>query len=1363
MKSDKKFLLSIVLFFAFLIGVKGAEKEPLITIPYLSNPPVIDGVLNPEEWKYATKITFFEVYPCGLPMVPRQEQPFFYAGWDSNYIYIAMESIDSSTNTVVASCVIKDNIRIIGDDCVEIMIAPGSEKDLKKIDLPTYYFAINSIGTIWDAKFYPLLAERHNSWDSGVKVANSTDGTYWVCEMAIPIKNLTNKIPEEGTVWRMNFDRTYSGYNWVAWNATGGLNDARIGGNVYFTRRKPIVRMNSFNNLIDGKTKAEIEILNQEKQKQKVKIDFKCFSRRQQGDKEELIDNIEKEVEIPPGKIKRITLGNNKELYKYSSVKIKVSSLSGEEFFYLERQLQIPAPRFVKKVAPEVPLVYIFPRFLPSLERLAVIIDYTAWAKKTGITKISPVAEIKVFARGKEKGKPVFEGILNEFKNNKGVWRHSTKNLSEGEYIVKVKVKAGKETIEDFQDWFVKKEYKWMVNKSGTGDKVPPPYTELKTERNSIYLWGRKYTFSPSGLPSQFISQGRNLLSKKVVFSVKSEGKILPLKVEKPFIFTDKNPTVVKGKSRIKAGDINIEINSSTEYDGFTLFRLTYSSKKAVKISRMRLKISLNSAYTKFYSAAGDIQGTCILGEVIPEKKGKFYDSFNNTRGVCVSPSFATLFWAGDYKTSFCYAADNDKGWKLRDDAPAVEAYRENGQIILYLNLIDKETIISSPQTLEFAFQCGPVKPLPDKWRGIQDGGDPDDALLTIIQIGGGGTSMGGGICFLHPGDTPELRERTRKEIERVLKGGNKAVVGYHFWGTVPKGRDAVRVFRGEWGIDKYTWDTARAISSKYAWENKRFGENKDMYIRMSIDPRPSYVDYITYCYEETLKTTAISGFYDDCGYPKPVFDEELGLGYIREDGKKIYSSGLWIYRNRWKRAAYLNFLYNRPNFLRDSQHVHAHFMPAYGFIGIWAPCERGYYNPFPDRDNLGFYHTVERYAAFNPSFAFGQFGMIGMSTPHWEATSISKDTRNMMMLTMLHDQDLGSFGRRDLRTICRLRAARNIFKPWDEDTEFFGYWENKKFVKTSRQDVLISLYRKNDGVLFILGNTSYNSVNLKVKPDWKSLKLNPEKLNFFNPETGEKIEVKKEEEGITFKVDVPGRDVKLVLAGEPEKYRPKNTDLKGEKLKPSHIIYQVPETIRNEKILSDWEKDIHEGQAGIWIVDGKICVQGDTYGYSHIKRKLEKDNVSIQCLIMGKSSGTSELSWGSLFLYWSNGSYVQAVPGLKSGKFLYFISGKGIKRGSPVCKKSPYGWYPFVANWVKITLKKDKIEFYSSSDGKKWIKDAEVIRGEKFKEAPEYVILGNGHPGPEPYLNNVNTRYFKPEGFLKPYTFFSNFIIGRD
>ncbi|MCX5908538.1 MAG: DUF6067 family protein, partial [Deltaproteobacteria bacterium] len=538
--------------------------------------------------------------------------------------------------------------------------------------------------------------------------------------------------------------------------------------------------------------------------------------------------------------------------------------------------------------------------------------------------------------------------------------------MPEGEYTVKVKLSSNSgETIIDYDDWFEKKIFDWMKNPRGVGETVPPLYSPLAVKDNEVSLWGRKYRFGKEGLPESVVSQNKELLSGRGLIEAEIEGKPADIKIETPMAFTSAKPAVVKGKSVLSAGNLKMELNLTMEYDGFMLFQMTYSPvKDKVKINHLRLKLPLQAKYAKFYSAAGDTQGTTVLGNVLPDKQGKVFDSLNNTHSVCCSPSFATLFWVGDYETCFCYASDNDKGWLIRDDAPAVEAYREGDNLVLWLNLVDKEWELTGSRTLEFAFQAGPLKALPEGWRGVQYSGNPDDAPMTILLGSGGTNVLKGGAQIMHPGLTAKDRQKSHDMIERTLSGGKKAVFGYHYWGFVNKGVPETRVFRGEWGIDKETWDSSTSPATKYYWDQRVWGENKDMYVVLEVKPVPSYVDFITYAYDETLKATAMSGFYDDTGYPKEVYDEELGLGFIREDGKQIASSGLWVYRERWKRAAYVNYLNNRPNYLNDSQHVNAHFMPAYGFIGIWAPCEFDYHFPFPGG-------TMEKYVALNPARQF--------------------------------------------------------------------------------------------------------------------------------------------------------------------------------------------------------------------------------------------------------------------------------------------------------------------------------------------------------------------------------------------------------
>jgi hypothetical protein len=353
------------------------------------------------------------------------------------------------------------------------------------------------------------------------------------------------------------------------------------------------------------------------------------------------------------------------------------------------------------------------------------------------------------------------------------------------------------------------------------------------------------------------------------------------------------------------------------------------------------------------------------------------------------------------------------------------------------------------------------------------------------------------------------------------------------------------------------------------------------------VNTVPSYVDFLTYAYDECLRTTALSGFYDDCGFPKAVHDEELGLGYTREDGTPVYASGLWIYRERLKRAAYVNSQDRRLNLISDKQHWMGHWcLPAYGFMGVWAPCEGGYENPYDDRDHLDWYGSMDRYAACSPARQFGQIPAVGMGARYRRGTPemYARDTRCIVMLTYLNDQDVGSFGERDPRVVCGLRHARNLIRPWEEDVAFKGYWENSDWVRCDSTNVLISLYRRPDGVLFVLGNVGRQPVTATVTPRWsrlklvsqscrgsegaaprpapacrgeakrrragrgsaaapprmtdRLLKLNPAGLRAVNAESGEPLEL----EGgwrrpARFEVSVPPHDLRLVLVAAEGRY----------------------------------------------------------------------------------------------------------------------------------------------------------------------------------------------------------------------------------
>ena len=1369
-----------------IAGRAGDGRDPALTIPYCPKPPVIDGKLAEGEWEFAAAVSMFEAYSRPVSRVMRMEQPTFYVCWDSDNLYVAMDSLESPVNRVMAQCVQNDHMRVIGDDCMELMVCPGDSEAIKDPDFPTYYFAVNSIGTLWDAMFKPLRAERYNSWQSGAEIAHGVDGTRWNCEMRVPLASIAGERPVDGTMWRMNFDRTYHGYYWSAWNASGGLNDPRVGGDVTFATSCPSVRLVSVEELIAASLKIVMEVANATETAQDVTLSITATGYDEKGEEPVSVGTDEKTVAVAPGTKQEIALGGGQRLRRYNTITLAATDAAGKRLFFLQRDVQIPVPRIAVRPAPELSLVYVFPRFLPSLERLAVEVDVTAWLRKMGAEDGAFQTEVTVCPKDSP-GKPVIRWTCDGFKRGKGVWRPSatdqpkgkysvpvrvtgsgkavwrasTRDLPEGEYTVRVRVsESGKELIVH-DDWFEKRIFDWMVHKRGLTEEAPAPYTALEVDGASVRPWGREYRFAPTGLPGAVVSQSKPLLSGPVTLQAIVNGKPAKAEVKHPFKVRDAKPVEVCGESLLSLRGMAVFLVSSTEFDGLTIFRLTYApADKPVTLNRMRLRIPLTGKYCRFYSASGDKEGTNIQGAVLPDAQGKFYDSKEHTYAVGGYPTFSTLLWIGDYDSYFCYAADNPKGWVVRDDAPAVEASREGDEVVVWLNLVNDDVKLAFARTLEFAFQTGPTKPLPKGWRGIQFDGDPGAVPTTVSRppLAGGGLTLYGGPNVIHPGLTPDVVEKSRERIAEYASSGPYKVVGYHRWPMAIKGHPTTRVYRGEWGIDKAEWDSAKSVT-KWQWEKRLFGDDKDLYIRLLVKPVPSYVDYMIYAYDEALKETELCGTYDDTGSPISVYDEELCLGYSAADGRKVCSSGLWIYRDRWKRAAALHARHGRPNYMGDSQHTQAHYQPAYGFIGLWMPCERGYYNHHLDRDNLDFYGSLERYYAYNPSHAFGQPGCaIGMGSMQTALDLLARDTRVMMMMALLHDQDVGTFGHRDPRTVYRLREVRNVFRQWEDDVSFTGFWAEPCPARAENPAFRVSLYRRPNSTLLIVGNTG-EAGSSRIVPGWKALGLDVRTAQLGAPETGETIALK--DGGFT--VDLPRHGVRLVLAGDLSGYAWQPARDPGRDLpRPANALVELSDALRGPELDAGWTVDLHEGSSSVGFVDGRCYVQANHYGYGHIRRKLGVDNVSVQCMVLGKGVGGVDAYCGGMGLWWKGGAYVRVIPGGNKKKFYYETTGERPVYGREISTEAVPRWYPYFANGVKIQLTPEAIRFFVSTDGKTWEQDRELPRSDKTAGAPTWVVLGNGGAtGDEPLFKNVTSRHFRPD-HCNLVTVFTDFAVGE-
>ena len=355
-----------------------------------------------------------------------------------------------------------------------------------------------------------------------------------------------------------------------------------------------------------------------------------------------------------------------------------------------------------------------------------------------------------------------------------------------------------------------------------------------------------------------------------------------------------------------------------------------------------------------------------------------------------------------------------------------------------------------------------------------------------------------------------------------------------------------------------------------------------------------------------------------------------------------------------------------------------------------------------------------------------------------------------MEMMGMLNDHDIGGPRGRDHKVIGDLRKARDVFRPWDPEVSFAGYWENDELVKSGSPDLPVSLYLRPDSLLLILGNTGKEAAEALITLDWNALKLDPRQLTVTDAETGDAIPASKLEKGFTLKVD--RHDLRLALIAAPRRFAVEKKH--NEMLKPKTILKEYSDDFTGPELSPVWKKDVHEGKAGVWMLNGQMCIRGNWLGYAQVRRELGLDNVSAQCQMMGTPGG--------LYLLWPNGSYVRAGVSMMyegnvwKGKFTFAMTGIKDYVGGMTTPR----WDSFGPNWVKMTLKPDMVEFYSSSDGKAWTKEWEQKRNDKFAGAPQYLILGYGPPGDKPQPGNM-PKSFEPDQVAP--TYYSDLIVGKE
>ncbi len=218
------FVKATILALAFTLPVAAMAQSPfesfgnLFTIPknylvgYTTTPPTIDGDINDAAWQHAAWTDdFVDIEGDLKPKPPLQTKAKML--WDDSCLYIAAQIHDPN---VWATLKRHDDI-IFYDNDFEVFIDPNNTTHR--------YFEIeyNALNTVFDLFLNKPYRNNGNpliSWNvEGLRSAIKIQGTLndpsdtdkgWTVEMAIPFKALSFgnvRIPQDGTLWRINFSR----------------------------------------------------------------------------------------------------------------------------------------------------------------------------------------------------------------------------------------------------------------------------------------------------------------------------------------------------------------------------------------------------------------------------------------------------------------------------------------------------------------------------------------------------------------------------------------------------------------------------------------------------------------------------------------------------------------------------------------------------------------------------------------------------------------------------------------------------------------------------------------------------------------------------------------------------------------------------------------------------------------------------------------------------------------------------------------------------------------------------------------------------------------------------------------------------
>ena len=1052
----------------------GLETCRIPLVRNIEQAPVIDGKMVGSEWKYALTMTGLVSNEGALSQ--RQVKVSYIT--DGEYLYVGMyaPAVPEGTVPEVRQGIDYNESRyenFAKNDHVEVKFGPPNREEAGY-----FYFVADPADHIFSQRIKAEYKQFNGPWE----MKSSTDEKGWTLEMRMPLAGFGLKPAANGDVWSINFNAVLQ----FPLAYIGLVAGPHMVAPAIITADAPAVQFESLGDLPRGKLALGVSV------------------REYEGlvatPKEGAYD--ERQVEsgglklASTGKTARVTAEILDEGGRTVFVKSEVLALQpakkitanishdftpGAKNTLRLKVETAPSASDLKPGADPAKVSVLYAAsipFLPYNEKEA-----TAWKERLekgtvlGSWRLTPAffpywekAKVEAtFFKGKvgdaarklrvsitsDKGfkavreVPVQDGAA-VISGPEKVIEIPIPGLPEGTYTTVAEVfDADGKVLSTLRNEYVRKVFPWEHNTLGKSRGVIKPWTPMTVEGDKVLCWGRNYTISPSGLPSQILSKEKPVLAAPVTLSLKGEnGNVITQDAGRPLVFEEKAEDRVRWQGQGNLGkSIKTSIKGMAEYDGFTWYEVTLTPESPVKVASGRISIALPEEVAQLMHFQSCWARDNFSGAV-PRGEGTVFRSLD-TVNYGQKGGFSPHVWLGNPTRGLSWFADSDEGWSSSPDKSALEVIRKDGQVQLVMNIITRPVTLDKPRTIRFGLMATPFKPLLPN-RPVKD------RFVNWLSTKDGKTVIQPFMYATYPTDFNYALVDEHIPDRRLYF--NKHEMG----AALPERA----VFDNEWG--------GMHPGPDYPGAPERFGPG----IVSRTIARPltdSRIDMMVYHISELAKKTKMPGTYwDITGISLATPMLENGTGYVDpETGQLVKTFDILKSRELFKRVATMwQEIRGEPDYMEIHSTNHMG-IPFYSFAAEWlnfewlypakqAKRKDGKYQDFIDL------RPLDLFATEGTSTQFGVWinPIIAGYRPD-DPVEFRRIQRSASALGGLHNH---------------LRGYQPTFT--SRDVPFIGYWDEAGRITTDQQKVKASLWQQGDTLEVIVVNLDDKSATTKILLD---------------------------------------------------------------------------------------------------------------------------------------------------------------------------------------------------------------------------------------------------------------------------------------